>query len=145
MGKVFQRLVMDQRTGPGGHESCGYHTLKNTILSLMKQQGLIDESQFKRMLSDSELFKAIFNATKSSANEEGNLDLTVNRFIQIVENLRNGDYDFSAHGISNEALQALNLDENLIAAHEQPHFFFFFVCVLFFFFFFYIYVGGRNE
>ncbi len=121
MGKVFSTNGNGSTTGPGGHESCGYHTLKNTILSLMKQQGLIDERQFTRMLSDPGLFKAIFNATKSRANAAGNLDLTLNRFIQIVENLRNGHYDFSAYGISNEALQALNLDENLIAAQTYTY------------------------
>jgi cyclophilin family peptidyl-prolyl cis-trans isomerase len=64
MPKENPVIVMSQLDGSGGQESCGYHTLKNTLLSMMRTQNLINESQFQSMVKDKKLFGTLFAATK---------------------------------------------------------------------------------
>jgi hypothetical protein len=122
MPNVTQIQVMNQTDGPGGHESCGYHSLKNTLLSLMWSQKLINDQQFKMLREDKEFFKALFNATKTDADRYGNKDLTLTNFQTLVQKIQKGTFDFSNYGITNEAIQALNLDQHLVSlqTHTAP-------------------------
>jgi hypothetical protein len=115
MPNVTQLNVMDQRGAPGGHESCGYHTLKNALLSLMWSQKLINDQKFETLSNDEEFFKAIFNAAKTNADHYGNQDLTLPTFQALVQKIKNGTFDFSKYGITKEAIQALNFDQHLIS------------------------------
>ena len=115
MPNINQMMVMPQGIGPNGHETCGYHTLKNTLLGLMWAQGIITEKKFTSLRNDVNFFQAIFDKTKASANTDGDVDLSLPRFNELLIKIKNGEFDFSAHGISNASLQALKLDTDLIA------------------------------
>ena len=121
MPNTRQVMVMHQGMGPNGHETCGYHALKNTLLGLMWAQGIIDGRKFVSLRNDPMLFKAVFDATKASANEEGDVDLTLPRFNDLLVKIKNGEFDFSAQGISKASLQALNLDTALIALQTYTY------------------------
>ena len=108
MPKIVQVQVMDQRTGPGGHESCGYHTLKNSLLTLMHMQNLINDMQYSNMLKNNNLFKDIYNTTVYRHGNQ-DADVTLPLFRELLVKVKRGDFDFSAHGISKDDLQKLNL------------------------------------
>lgn len=108
MTKQTQLIVMDQTTGAGGTESCGYHTLKNSLLALMHMQGIIDEQQFETLRKDRNLFTAIYNETvQYHANNDA--DVTLPIFMNLLARMKKGDFDFSAHGVSKADLKKLNL------------------------------------
>ena len=109
---IIQQQVMDQTKGAGGTESCGYHTLKNSLLNLLYFQGKITAEQLERMLNDPNLFKAIFDKTKKANNNAGELDVSLARFVELLKQAKNGELDFSAYGVSHDVLQELNLNRD---------------------------------
>lgn len=126
MPKQTKLMVMDQTTGAGGMESCGYHTLKNSLLALLHLQGIIDEQQFATLREDRRLFQAIYVKTvQYHANQDA--DVTLPTFMNLLTRVKNGDFDFSAHGVSAEDLKKLNLTpdgtQNITVANYELNMF----------------------
>ncbi|EHL29654.1 hypothetical protein [Legionella drancourtii] len=109
MTKQTQLIVMDQTTGAGGTQSCGYHTLKNSLLALMHMQGIINEQQFETLRKDKPLFDAIYKDTVQYHGNTNNTDVSLPTFMDLLARMKKGDFDFSAHGVSKEDLKKLNL------------------------------------
>lgn len=123
MPQIIQLKVMDQTTAAGGVESCGYHTLKNSLLALMHLQGIIDEQQFASLREDRDLFQVIYDKTLRHDNNL-NTDVSLPTFMKLLAQVKNGDFDFSAHGLSTADLTKLNLTpdgtQNItVANYEQ--------------------------
>lgn len=110
MPNIIQLQVMDQNAGSGGHESCGHHTYKNTILSLLYQQGVINQPQYDKLLKDRALYQAIYKQSKRLVRGQGaDYDLSLPNLMQLLRNTLNGYYDFEAQGLSRAMLQQLDL------------------------------------
>lgn len=107
-----QLIVANQRNLSGGHESCGYHTFKNSLLSLMRIQGLIDQKQFERMLQDTALFEAVYDKCNGQADAFGNKDLSLPVMLEILTAAKTGAYDFSAQGLSSDILKSLDITQD---------------------------------
>lgn len=113
--------VLNQKTLPYGHETCGYHTFKNALLCLMRAQKKITDRQFHQMLNNPRLFTALFETTVEAANSQGNKDITISRFLQLTQKAKAGLLDFSAQGMSPDNLASLPLaidgSQQLSVAH----------------------------
>src|SRR3989338_5461162 len=113
---VAQLEVMNQNKGSNGNETCGYHSFKNALLSLLLQQGLISEEKYNELLSSQELFEAIFAETKQIIRGQGNdIDLASPYFLEILQKTKNGDYDFTQQGLPKEILQSIDLNNISVA------------------------------
>lgn len=108
MPNLNQVIVMNQREGSGGHESCGYHTLKNAVLSMMLMSQIIDKSQFQRLVKNKSFFEAFFVATRQE-HHNSDADLSLPMFLGLLDRLKNGEFDFSAYGVSKTDLQKLKI------------------------------------
>lgn len=109
---INQLNVMDQRSGSGGHESCGYHALKNSLLSLMYLQDKITLAQLNSLLKEKQLFKALFKKTSVTVNKAGDKDITLPQFINLLNQAKAGNLDFSAQGMPAEILMSLDLSRD---------------------------------
>lgn len=101
--------VFQQEKTLDGSQSCGYHAFKNSILTLMFYQGLINASKYGSMLKDPSLFSEIFKKTRRT-QVDGTIDLSVPLFIEMINKIKNGGYDFSKCGMTPANLKTLNLD-----------------------------------
>lgn len=108
MASITQVKVSNQNLSPNGHETCGYHSFKNSLLKLMQFQGLITIAQFQVLVKDDNLYNAIFSATRL-AHPNGNLDVTLPYFSELLDRAQNGAFDFSRYGMSQEQLKKLQL------------------------------------
>jgi hypothetical protein len=108
MPKINQKQVMDQRTGSHGKETCGYHTFKNSLLSLMHIQGLINDTQLVSMLNDKALFKTLLDATKTH-HKNGDMDLTLPGFMTLLKQAKEGGFNFAKHGVTKDILKKLHI------------------------------------
>ena len=85
---IKQLKVMSQTTGSLPNESCGYHTFKNALLSLMFKQGIINKQKFESLLQDKSLFEKIFTliGPMSKSKTPGKNDLMLPEFIKLLNN-----------------------------------------------------------
>ena len=114
--------VMNQLTGSGGIESCGFHALKNSLLSLLLQHKTITQKQFDSLIINTGLFEDLFKATKKIAQtnnrklgqkiEDANADVSFPVMIELLDMVKQGKIDLSKYGITPEMLKRLNLDQN---------------------------------
>src|SRR3989338_3486968 len=106
--------VTNQQNGPQAHETCGYHTFKNGLLSLLFQQKIIDEAKYRSLLQSRELFQAIFaNAKQIISGQGDDQDLTLPRLLEVLQKAKNGEYDFSEQDtlLNAENLKKLDLSK----------------------------------
>ncbi len=113
MPTINSTTVMNQSGGAQGHQTCGYHTFKNTLLALLFMEALIDENEFNRLLNDSKLFETIFGKTVVYRNppNQNDCDVDLPLFVKLLGDAQKGALDLTAHGISTAALQSLNLEQ----------------------------------
>lgn len=109
-------IVMDQTKDLGtSHEeaiqTCGYHVFKNSLLNLMFHQDLITESQFATMRLDNKLFTTIYRPNQI-VRSNGNVDVTLPHFQNMIERARTGQLDLSQHRISSDTLTKLKLKQD---------------------------------
>lgn len=91
---ITQIMVMPQTEGPHGYETCGYHTFKNTLLSLLFLQEVITLEQMQTYAKNQQLFRNIFTQIKIIQNVQGNVDLTLPMMVHHMHLTKLGQYDF---------------------------------------------------
>lgn len=105
---ITQINVYSQTLGTAGSESCGYHTLKNSIVIMLYFQGIINRKQLETMASDPILFEALFGKI-AMVDRHGHADLQFTQFIDQLTRIKAGEYDFSHYGITKKQLAQLRL------------------------------------
>lgn len=137
MPPVIEQInVMPQAAGPDGVETCGYHTFKNGLLSLLYLQDKITLDQLRAYANNPLLFQHMYAKIRMIQNAEGNVDFTLPRLLHHLHLTKLGRYDFfePIRGTSPSApktsdLMSLHLDRdgeqgisvvNLILAPNAP-------------------------
>jgi len=59
------KVISQLGIGLDGDQTCGYHTFKNSLLTLMFQKKIITEQEYQLMLDSKELFVAIYEKIKT--------------------------------------------------------------------------------
>jgi len=97
-----QIKVFNQTEGSNGSQTCGYHTLKNILITLMFHKNLITDQEYHKMLESKDLFEAIYKQLKTYQfdaqgrpkidlkTKEPMVDLSAPVFIQKLDDIRNG-------------------------------------------------------
>lgn len=110
-----QLRVLDQTFVPAPNESCGYHCFKNVLLSLLFIEKSISSDLFNHLLEDPSFYNALFDMTVAQVNDSGNIDVTLPRFIELIQQASKGQFDLAHFGITKEILMSLNLDNLSVA------------------------------
>lgn len=107
--EITQLPVMSQDDGKHSHESCGYHTFKNVLLSLLFQQKIINQEKYRNLLNNAKLFQDIFtNASQIISGQGEDVDLSLPHLVVALQKSKNGEYNFSECDFS---LNSKNLKE----------------------------------
>ena len=119
---INQIKVMDQKTGLGGSESCGYHALKNSLLSLLRQQSCISQQQFESLIINKDFFNDLYNATKHIAQrsnlrpsqtlDEAFTDVSFPVMIELLEAIKSGNIDLTKYHITTDMLSKLPINQD---------------------------------
>ena len=125
MPNITQPQVMNQAYQANGHETCGYHTFKNSLLSLLFLQKKITEAQFNNLITRTDVFNSVYQATQATVNRAGDVDVTLPRFIELLRKTNAAEFDFlTLYGVTKANLIDLLLKrdgtENISVANFYP-------------------------